>query len=450
MKKTITIILLLSLLLSAGCSTAGGSPESSADELVSVNEPSAVVSESPVSQTESDTKKPTITLRSGSENVVIKQHTNYDVLEGVSARDNVDGNITDRIEIDKGGFDPAIAGEYVVTYSVSDNAGNAADVKMRTITVRQTDVLESPPIWSGTIEGEAEKPDIPAVFGGAWYYKKVSSRDKWCGIEATITLPSFRIARYSGDFNSDLAVDPDATALDNPSVYFGGSANTESDVGLSLSRALVDTNANKLSNTSLVFRPFWRYITANDQDLGGYNVHNGEYAVSAAGNNCFANYHWKYTEYYYLPGDTLRIVVYSPAPDKLQMQIEVISKSELTESVEMRKKYGWKDPENFVSPIFTSPGNGVFDAEYKRVNAIDQVANEGKTAIETSTTVTDAIWYSTYLYRVIDGNLYRVPMTDERSATRAAPYDDRFSVKYDDVDESAGGAIVTIHPGYTN
>lgn len=77
-----------------------------------------------------------------------------------------------------------------------------------------------------------------------------------------------------------------------------------------------------------------------------------------------------------------------------------------------------------MSPVFTSPGNGVTDAEYKRVNAIDQVANEGKTAIETATTVTNAIWHHTYLYRVIDGILYRVPMTDERCAARAAPYDD--------------------------
>ena len=455
MKKTITIILLVSLLLPAGCShTTEGSHGSSDDAAVSANESAETISENPISQAEPDaepdTKKPKITFRSGTENVIIKQYTDYDLLKGVSARDNVDGNITDRIEIDKGGFDPAIAGEYVVTYSVRDSAGNAANEKKRTITVRQTEVLEAPPVWSGAIDGEAGKPETPKVFGGAWYYKRVSSRDIWCGIEATVTLPSFRIARYSGDFNPDLAVDPDATALDNPSVYFGGSAKTESDVGLSLSRALVDVKANKLSNTILIFRPFWRYITATGQDLGDYDIHNGEYAVSATGDTCIANYHWRYTEYYYLPGDTLRIVVYSPAPDKLQMQIEVIAKSELPESVEMRKKYGWKDPENFVSPVFTSPGNGVTDAEYKRVNAIDQVANEGKTVIETATTVTNAIWHDTYLYRVIDDILYRVPMTDERCATRAAPYDDRFSVSYDGVDKNNGGEVVTIHPGYTD
>ena len=103
-----------------------------------------------------------------------------------------------------------------------------------------------------------------------------------------------------------------------------------------------------------------------------------------------------------------------------------------------------------MSPVFTSPGNSVTDAEYKRVNAIDQVANEGKTAIETATTVTNAIWHDTYLYRVIDGILYRVPMTDERCATCAAPYDDRFSVGYDGVDKNNGGEVVTIHPGYTD
>ena len=117
MKTTITIILLVSLLLSAGCShTTEVSHESSDDAAVSANESSETISENPISQAEPDTKKPKITLRSGTENVIIKQHTDYDLLKGVSARDNVDGNITDRIEIDKGGFDPAIAGEYVVTY----------------------------------------------------------------------------------------------------------------------------------------------------------------------------------------------------------------------------------------------------------------------------------------------------------------------------------------------
>ena len=65
MKKTITIILLVSLLLPAGCShTTEVSHGSSDDAAVSANESSETISENPISQAEPDTKKPKITLRS--------------------------------------------------------------------------------------------------------------------------------------------------------------------------------------------------------------------------------------------------------------------------------------------------------------------------------------------------------------------------------------------------
>ena len=82
-----------------------------------------------------------------------------------------------------------------------------------------------------------------------------------------------------------------------------------------------------LIRTVPVLREPLRFLTETEQDVGGYDVHGGEYAVSANGNNCIANYHWKYTEYYYLPGDKLRIVVYVPEENKMQLQIEVLEKS---------------------------------------------------------------------------------------------------------------------------
>lgn len=44
----------------------------------------------------------------------------------MSAATIVDGDITDRIEIDKGDYDPGIAGKYTITYNLTDSAGNAA------------------------------------------------------------------------------------------------------------------------------------------------------------------------------------------------------------------------------------------------------------------------------------------------------------------------------------
>ncbi len=430
----------------------------------SVNEPSDTVSEESVPEESvpaeestpeesvfADTVKPEIKIDPAHITVTIIAGENYDLLAGVSGYDNVDGDITDKIEIDKGGFDPTKVGEYTVTFTLTDNAGNTADVKTKQITVENRGILSAPPVWEGKIDGEKLNPADPAVFGGAWYYKVVSSKDKWVGIEVTVTLPEVEIRRYKSDFDSTLDFDPSVKNLDNPSVYLGGNALSESDVGLSMSLGVINTRTNEISKGSVAFRPFWRYITSEDQDVGGYDAHDGKYSVSANGNNCFANYHWKYTEYYYLPGDKLRIIVYIPEENKMQLQIEVLEKSTLPESVEMREKYGWKDPADFLSPVFTSPGHGTgMDAEFKRVNAIDQSGNEGGTAIPTDTKMEGIVWHETYLYRVIDGVLYRVPMNESRRGTTAAPESKYFTVSYEGVDSSLGGEVVTIHPGYEN
>ena len=339
-KRTILCLSVAAALLLAACTPA--------EEL-----PSAAPSEGVESTADADTRRPTI--RIAASEVIIGKGDDFDLLDGVVGSDDVDGDITDRIEIDKGDYDPGVAGKYTITYNLTDSAGNAAVPKQRIINVRETDVMEKPPIWNDAIEGEKRNPQDPAVYGGAWYHKVVSSKDKWVGIEATVTLPEFKIERYEGEYDASLPVDPAATHLDNPSVYLGGNAQSESDVGLSLSRVLVDVEKQTLSVGGIAFRPFWRYITAEEQDVGGYEAHDGEYSVSANGNNCFANYHWRYTEYYYLPGDTLRMIVYSPEPDKLQLMIEVIEASTLPSSVAMREAYGWKQPANFISPIFRSP-----------------------------------------------------------------------------------------------
>lgn len=439
-------MLVLATLLSA-CSE--GSEDSSAvtDASTDANESVASDAES----TEPDTEKPSIRIPSGATEVIIDKGEEYDLMQNVTGYDKVDGIITDKIQINDGGFDPSVVGEYTVTYFLADNAGNAADPKFKKITVRETDVLAAPPVWEGEIEGEKLNPKAPAVFGGAWYHKAVSSKDKWIGIEATVTLPEVTIRRYDGEYDDSLNFDPNVKNLDNPSVYMGGNASSESDVGLSFSRALIDTKSNTLSTGCIAFRPFWRYITDKDQDLGGYDAHGGEYAVSANGNNCIANYHWKYTEYYYLPGDKIRMVVYIPEEGKMQLQIEVLEVSTLPESVAMREKYGWKDPADFLSPIFAAPGHGTdSDAEFKRVNAIDQVSNEGGTAIFGDTLISNIIWHETYLYREIDGTLYRVPMSEDRRGVTNAPKDEYFDVDFEGVDSDLGGERVTIHPGYKN
>ena len=442
MKKFTALMLLLSMLLCACSESVETSSEviDNSDEVVSQEE-----------SVEPDTVKPSIRIPNHATEVLLNKGDEYDLMQNVTGYDRVDGDITDKIQINDGGFDPNVVGEYTVTYFLADKAGNAADPKFKKITVRETDVLSAPPVWEGAIEGEKLNPESPAMFGGAWYHKAVSSKDKWVGIETVVTLPEVSIKRYDGDFDASLDVDPNVKNLDNPSVYLGGNALTESDVGLSFSKALIDTKSNTLSTGCIAFRPFWRYITDKDQDVGGYDAHGGEYAVSATGNNCIANYHWKYTEYYYLPGDKLRMIVYVPEEGKMQLQIEVLEASTLPESVAMREKYGWKEPADFLSPVFSSPGHGTgIDAEFKRVNAIDQVGNEGGTAIFGDTLISNIIWHETYLYREIEGTLYRVPMNEDRRGVTNAPMDEYFDVDFEGVESDLGGERVTIHPGYKN
>ena len=401
------------------------------------------------SSAEDDPGPPVITLAPFTETLFVSRGGNTDLLAGVSAYDETDGDLTSAITVSADGFDVNAPGEYTVAYRVSDSDGNEATEVIRTVIVKNSATLAEPPVWEGVIDGEKAKPADPKVFGGAWYRKVVSSKDSWVGIEAVVTLPEVVIRRYDGEYDISLPYDPEAKNLDNPSVYLGGNAGSESDVGLGFSRTLYKAGSSNLTKSSFAFRPFWRYITSTDKDAGGYDVHGGEYAVTANGNNCYANYHWKYTEYYYLPGDTLRIIVFSPSAGKLQLQIEVIAKSTLPSSVAIRQKYCWKDPADFVSPVFASPGhgtNGVL-AEFKRVNAIDQSGNEGKTAIDTQTAITNAVWHSTYLYRYIDGVLYRVPMNEDRRGEINAPESFAFTVTSTAEERAIGAEKVDIAPG---
>jgi hypothetical protein len=424
------------------------SAEESSEE-PSVEESSEEPSAEESSEEPADTDKPVITLAPFTGTLYVSRGGSIDFMSGVSGYDPTEGDLTGHVTVSAEGYDENTPGEYTAVYRLADSAGNEADEVMRTIIVKESAVLAEYPVWEGQISGEKPKPADPKVFGGAWYRKVISSKDSWTGIEATVTLPEVVIRRYDGEYDETLPYDPEVKNLDNPSVYLGGNAGSESDVGLGFSRTLYKAGTSNLTKSSFAFRPFWRYITSTDKDAGGYDVHGGLYAVTANGNNCYANYHWKYTEYYYLPGDTLRIVVYSPAPGKLQLMIEVISKSTLPSSVAIREQYGWKDPADFVSPVFASAGhgtNGVL-AEFKRVNAIDQSGNEGKTAIPTDTEITGAVWHSTYLHRVINGVAYRVPMNENRRGEVNAPYDSAFTVVSTPEERAIGAETVTIAPG---
>ncbi len=80
-----------------------------------------------------DTTAPVITLN-GSSSLSLDLGDTYNEL-GATATDNVDGDISSNIIIGGDTVNTNIAGTYVVTYNVSDAAGNAASEVVRTVTV---------------------------------------------------------------------------------------------------------------------------------------------------------------------------------------------------------------------------------------------------------------------------------------------------------------------------
>ncbi|WP_216554826.1 immunoglobulin-like domain-containing protein [Roseburia sp. MSJ-14] len=72
---------------------------------------------------------------------VIKVGEAFDVRKDVSALDDVDGDLTDKIQI-SGKFDIRTPGTYVIVYRVSDNAGNTATAE-RKITVEYNNVVKT-------------------------------------------------------------------------------------------------------------------------------------------------------------------------------------------------------------------------------------------------------------------------------------------------------------------
>ena len=115
MKKIILSVSVILALLFSGCAPVGD--DSSAA-------PSAALESAAP-----DNTRPTIRIQTTE--VVIGVGETYDLLDGVTGSDDVDGDITGRIVIEKGGYDPDIAGKYTVTYNLTDSAGNTAAPKSR-------------------------------------------------------------------------------------------------------------------------------------------------------------------------------------------------------------------------------------------------------------------------------------------------------------------------------
>ena len=84
---------------------------------------------------ENDTEAPVITLDEGTNAVSVKIDDKYDLLEGVHATDDLEGDISSRITVDTSEFNKYVPGTYDVYYTVKDEALNEATKVKRTYTI---------------------------------------------------------------------------------------------------------------------------------------------------------------------------------------------------------------------------------------------------------------------------------------------------------------------------
>lgn len=102
-----------------------------------------------------DFEAPTITLL-GNATVNVEIGTSY-TDAGATATDNIDGSLTSSI-VTSGSVDPLTAGTYIISYDVSDAAGNSATQVTRTVVVSDTTAPVITLIGASTINHEQGSP----------------------------------------------------------------------------------------------------------------------------------------------------------------------------------------------------------------------------------------------------------------------------------------------------
>ena len=243
-----------------------------------------------------------------------------------------------------------------------------------------------------------------SCFQGAYYRKIVSSQDKWRGISAKVVLPQIFY-----DTDRPNTAKP-GQYLDNFSVYLGGNAGgQETDIGLTWE--VIRNAQGVVTNERICFRPFWRWTAHSGQQAG------------------YANADAQDTDFHYYPGDTL------------VMSLSVIRSGtvrfEVTGQGRIKHK---KFSVDFACNGYTNSSN----AEYKRVNAIDQVGNEGKPVQPTKAKTEGTEWIETNLLRLNGTEIITVPMHSGRYTDMRCPSNQNIQVTASDEDKKKGAEKVNI------
>ncbi len=236
----------------------------------------------------------------------------------------------------------------------------------------------------------APAASIPC-FPGAYYRKAVSSFDIWTGIAGFVKLGTPKVDENRIGAESK-------QPLDNFSVYMGGNAGGKFEVDAGLTWEFTLDKDGKRSERRNAFRPFWRTKTWN-----------------AAPDK---------PEFYFYPGETVQMAVIVVGANKLRLIIsDGKAKTFQTDF----------DAEGFTSGV---------PRQFKRVNAIDQVANEGKPAQKTSAQVVGAEWLQTFFLRGAGAGAKQIPLTPEKFTDMRCPNVQNIVVNQ--TDKTKGGEKIDI------
>lgn len=170
-----------------------------------------------------DTEGPSIALNGGTA-ITVDCGDTYTEL-GATATDNFDGDVTANIIIAGDTVDTATPGDYVITYNVSDQSGNAAAEVTRTVTVENNcpPILFTPttPLSASVEEGEG-----PVTFGFTaagtgslsylWYFDNGAKAPMALPTETSnsITLPAPIGLAQAGEYYCEVTDDFDT--VDSP------------------------------------------------------------------------------------------------------------------------------------------------------------------------------------------------------------------------------------------
>lgn len=250
-------------------------------------------------------------------------------------------------------------------------------------------------------KNEVKPEKFIECFPGAYYRKVNSSKDVWLGVGGTVTLP-----QLSFDQTRKNTKKP-GQFLDNPSVYLGGNmGDQETDFGLAWE--VIREKDGKLSKERKAFRPFMR----RSEHINGQKPNYAQAPLE--------------DKYYWYPGEKVTMYFQVLEPRKVHFVIEGAGK---------RFECDY-DCEGYI------PGElGTF----KRVNAIDQVANEGKPVQATKTKVLNSRWDESYYFRKYKNEIVKVPIHEGRFTDMRCPDSHFFEVTSTDEGRKIGAETISIN-----